>query len=78
MPRAVNQVAKAEILSAIGPAFPGADDLADNLAPSSSTSAPDFNATRLGQMHIKTDTGKVYISIAVGSGSAADDWAIQN
>lgn len=78
MARAVNQVAKAEILATIGPAFPGADDLADNLAPSSSTAAPDFNATRLGQMHIKTDTGKVYVSVAVGSVSAADDWAILN
>jgi hypothetical protein len=78
MPRAVNEVAKAELLRIIGPAFPGADDLADALAPSSSTAAPDFNATRLGQMHIKTDTGKVYISVAVGSETPSNDWAIQN
>ena len=78
MARVIDQSSKAVVLAAIGPAFVGADDLAEEIAPSSSTAAPDFNATRIGQMHIKTDTGKVYISVAVGSGTPSNDWAILN
>lgn len=69
----VTTATKDHFLSKIGPAFPGADDLAAELAPQSGTSAPSGDDVRyVGDMYIKTDTAKVYIA------TASDTWTILN
>ena len=69
----INTTTKSTILSAIGPAFPGADDLAELLSPQEGTSAPSGDDIRyVGDMYIKTDTSKVYIA------TAASTWTILN
>ena len=48
----------------------------DALTPLVGTDAPTMNAKFKGQLYIKTDTGKVYAAVAIGTG--ASDWAILN
>ncbi len=78
MPIASNKATQEYLLKQAGPMGPGMGQLAQALAPVTSTAAPAVNADFLGQMHIKTDTGKVYVAVAVGSGTPANDWAILN
>jgi hypothetical protein len=44
----------------------------------SSTAAPAVNATRLGDIHVDTSAKKIYVAVAVGSGTPGDDWVILN
>lgn len=70
---AIDNDTKAYLLSKIGPAFPGADDLAEALSPQASTSAPSADDIRyVGDVHIKTDTGKVYVA------TTTSNWEILN
>jgi len=71
-----NATTKAYLLSLMGPAFCGADDLADALAPRTGTSTPSENADFIGQFYIKTDTSKLYFAVTTGTG--ASDWVILN
>ena len=48
----------------------------DALTPLTGTEAPTMNAKFIGQTFVRTDTGKVYVAIAKGTG--ASDWAILN
>jgi hypothetical protein len=73
-----NSATRDYLLKQSGPMGPGMGQLATAIAPVTATAAPNVNADFLGQMWIKTDTGKVYIAVAVGSGTPANDWAILN
>lgn len=53
-----------------------ANRVLDILTPKNGTAAPTTDADFLGQIYVKTDSGKVYVSVAVGTG--ASDWAILN
>jgi len=53
-----------------------ANRVLDILTPKNETAAPTVNADFIGQIHVKTDTRKAYISVAVGTG--ASDWEILN
>lgn len=71
--------AKEAILTAAGKGEGFAiEKLAELMAPFSAAATPDTNARYLGDKWIKTDTGKVYIAVAVGSGTPSSDWAIVN
>ena len=48
----------------------------DAVTPLIGTAVPTINATYIGQIYVKTDTGKVYMSVAKGTG--ASDWQILN
>lgn len=46
----------------------------DALMPMTGTAAPDVNAEYFGQLYINTTAKTIYISVAVGSATAANDW----
>ena len=48
----------------------------DKLTPKNGTAVPTTDADFLGQIYVKTDNGKIYMAVAVGTG--ANDWAILN
>ena len=48
----------------------------DAVTPLIGTAVPTMDAKYIGQIYVKTDNGKVYVSVAVGTG--ASDWAIMN
>lgn len=54
----------------------GADSRAvlDALTPLIGITAPDINATYIGQIYVDTVAGIVYVSVKKGSETPADDW----